>query len=258
MPDDADDSPHRPWIRLDAAIFQDPDLIDMGFEAGVAFIAILTRAKLMGRRGGRLRERDIEPSVLLHHTNGSAEHRRIFEIGVARLFEARLLLRHETGVTVTHWSHYQSDPGGAKRTADWRERKASPTVTGAKAQAPVTSQAVAESRHETVVTKCDVGDGDGTGRRDVPSLSPSLPSPSPPRTPTLPLPQSDTAKIAAAVREGRICKPHGRPMPCSVCGLREHEPGTGSGRAKALEEMRASLGPRAVAANASETTNAGG
>lgn len=161
-----DGTPLRPWVRIDAATFQDPDLIDGGFEACAAFIAVLTRAKLMGRRGGLLTEHDIRPLILARHMAGGAEQVRLMEVGVARLLESGVLIRHGTSLKIARWWKYQNDPRASIRTKRWRERK--------KPRARDTSHNVngheAEIRSGTDVTICDVGDDDVTGRSPVEAL----------------------------------------------------------------------------------------
>jgi len=162
-------APLRPWLRIDAALYSDAALIRGGFAAGVAFLAVLTRAKLLGRYGGRLDPSDVDPLVLARHVNGGPEHEALLAQGIAALRDGTpplIVPSAGGGLVLVHWWRYQSDPGHAARQRTYVERKKAATDG-------VTSPDVSSSSSVTDRHADDDGTGrDGTGRDREPPQPP--------------------------------------------------------------------------------------
>lgn len=122
MPDGA---PIRPWLRVDASIFADADMIRAGPWGGFAYLVILTRAKLLARPGGKLAPGDLDPAVLAAACNAAGEAAVADGLarGAERLQQIGVLAFREGWFVLKDWHRHQSDPGHARRQAEYVARK---------------------------------------------------------------------------------------------------------------------------------------
>ncbi len=120
------DAPNVPWVRLNAATFQDARLIRAGFWGGLVWVAALTMAKLHGWRGGRVPKDEFDVSLISHHLNAVtvAGVTQSIEEGIASLVRVGLLEDDGTYWQIRGWAKYQPDKTGAERQGRHRAKNA--------------------------------------------------------------------------------------------------------------------------------------
>lgn len=161
-----DSTPLRPWCRLDAALYSDAALIRGGFAACAVFPAILARAKLMGRLGGRLQPDDLDPLILARFMNGDASNVTFVTEGIEALRREGKVIDDGFGtVEIPNWSRYQGDPSNAERQARFREKSRL-----AQELPPDRDNVTSRYRNEVTPTGRDV-----TGQKDKDSPLPPEP-----------------------------------------------------------------------------------
>lgn len=148
------------WLRLEAAVFQDPQLRRLGGMTACAWVGILTMTKLHDRRGGLLPKTDLTPETLLDHMgldrpipdqfhvtvtpengensaravppeNGRLEHCQDVTVVTVTCLDAALkaliangfLIDAGSDWQIKNWKRFQMDPTAADRKRDQRERK---------------------------------------------------------------------------------------------------------------------------------------
>lgn len=109
------------WLRLDEDVFEDPRVVDVGTEQGmaglIAWIYTLTAAKRQNRKGTV----ELAPRVMARALFTTPE---IAGAAVASLVTAGLVEldpRPNTYV-IRNWSQYQNDPTNAARQAVFRAK----------------------------------------------------------------------------------------------------------------------------------------
>lgn len=112
------------WLRLDAAYFSNPKIIDAGWDAAVVFLACLTMVKMHGWRAGAIGRSAMRPRILRRHL-GLPERCHSdtdIENAIGELVRVGLLAEDENGYVVTGWSKYQPDPTATKRKRKSRSK----------------------------------------------------------------------------------------------------------------------------------------
>lgn len=113
------------WLRLQAAYFSNPTSLRAGWDGKVAFLGVMTLAKLHGMRKGVVPMADCEPEVLRAHLGCPQDRHSDEQLrhGIESCVRAGLLIPDGTDYHIKSWSKFQIDATAPERSKRYRDKK---------------------------------------------------------------------------------------------------------------------------------------